>query len=313
MIRVLKSRLCDVLARLIAPLLKRLAADPRYFELWQSHGFHVSQVHYSQPIPDTRGLDLSIWNKCRDLSGVDMHDENQRQLLQDFVSRFKQEYDRIECETSFSKTRFYLRNEWFGSVDAEVLFCMIRQFKPRFIYEIGSGFSTLLAAEALSRNRAEGFPGTLVAIEPYPPDFLERGLPKDVELRRTFVQKVALAEFEALVENDILFIDSSHVCRIGSDVQFEFLDVLPRLRRGVLVHVHDIFIPREYPKEWLLDRHFFWNEQYLLEAFLCFNTAFEVLWAGQWMHIKHPHLLAEAFSSYRPGVSPGSLWMRRVN
>jgi len=313
MIHVIKTRLRDVLARLIAPLLQRLAPDPRYFELWQSHGFHVSQVHYYQPIPDTRELDLSIWNERRDLSGLNMHDENQRQLLEDFVSRFKQEYDSLECETSSLKTKFYLGNEAFESVDAEVLFCMIRQFKPRLIYEIGSGFSTLLAADALSRNRAEGFPGTLVAIEPYPPDFLERSPTKDVELRRIFVQELALAEFEALVENDILFIDSSHICRIGSDVQFEFLHVLPRLARGVLVHVHDIFIPREYPKEWVLDRHFFWNEQYLLEAFLCFNTAFEVLWAGQWMHIKHPHLLAKAFTSYRPGVSPASLWMRRVN
>src|SRR5438132_11719740 len=130
MIHVIKTRLRDVLARLIAPLLERLAPDQRYFELWQSHGFHISQIHYYQPIPDTRELDLSIWSKCSDLSGLDMHDENQRQLLQGFVSRFKQEYDPLEYETSSPKSRSYLGTVGYGPLAGEVLFCMIRQINP---------------------------------------------------------------------------------------------------------------------------------------------------------------------------------------
>ena len=152
-----------------------------------------------------------------------------------------------------------------------------------------------------------------MAIEPYPSTELEAKLPADVELWRIPVQDVSLDEFGSLCENDILFIDSSHVCKIGSDVQFMFLEVLPRLRPGVVVHVHDIFMPAEYPKQWVLDWRRFWNEQYVLQAFLSCNTTFEVLWAGQWMHIKHPDLLMKAFPSYKAGVSPASFWFRRLN
>jgi predicted O-methyltransferase YrrM len=209
--------------------------------------------------------------------------------------------------------RFYLGNVSFEAVDAEILFCMIRYFKPKIIFEIGSGWSTLLAADALSRNLRDGSPGKLIAIEPYPPEFLSASIPEEVELLRRPVQKVALTQFDALRENDMLFIDSSHVCTIGSDVQYEILEILPQLNPGVLIHIHDIFLPAEYPKEWVLDRHRFWNEQYIVQAFLCFNDTFEILWAGQWMHLNHPELLVEAFTSYQSGVSPASLWFRRTH
>jgi hypothetical protein len=99
------------------------------------------------------------------------------------------------------------------------------------------------------------------------------------------VQNVSLSEFNKLEKNDILLIDSSHVLKIGSDVQYEYLEILPRLKKGVIVHVHDIFSPSEYPREWVLEDYRFWNEQYLLCAFLSFNSAFEVLWAGSYMHL----------------------------
>ena len=141
---------------------------------------------------------------------------------------------------------------------------------------------------------------------------MQAWLPSDVELWRLPIQDVSLDEFQSLRKNDILFIDSSHVCKIGSDVQFLFLEVLPRIRPGVVVHIHDIFMPMEYPKQWVLDQHLFWNEQYILQTFLSFNTTFEVLWAGQWMHIKHPDALMKAFPSYKTGVWPGSFWFRRT-
>src|SRR5262249_30697608 len=156
--------------------------------------------------------------------------------------------------------------------------------------------STLLSADALRRNRVDGDSCRLIAIEPYPSPEFEAELSSAVELWCVPVQEVALSEFQSLDENDILFIDSSHVCKIGSDVQYVFLEVLPRLRPGVVVHVHDIFMPVEYPKQWVLGWHRFWNEQYLLQTFLTFNSMFEVLWAGQWMHVKHPDLLTNAFS-----------------
>jgi hypothetical protein len=113
----------------------------------------------------------------------------------------------------------------------------------------------------------------------------------------TGVQTCALPISE-LKENDILFIDPSHVLKIGNDVQYEYLEILPRLNKGVIVHVHDIFIPCNYPKKWVLEKHRFWNEQYLFQAFLAFNNAFEVLWGGSYMHLRHPDKLEEAFNSY---------------
>jgi predicted O-methyltransferase YrrM len=302
----------DLTARAVAPLLRRLAPDPKYFDLWQKHGFHVTQVHYYQPIPDTRSLPVSFWDRVSDLSGVDMREEQQKQLLSEIVARFKNEYTAIPEGASTPEFQYYLGNTGFEAVDAEMLFGLIRLLKPRRMYEIGSGFSTLLAADALRRNRIEGHSCRFVAIEPYPSAALEAKLPREVGLWCVPVREVPLDEFELLCEGDILFIDSSHVCKIGSDVQFVFLEVLPRLRSGVVVHIHDIFMPMEYPRQWVLEWHRFWNEQYLLQMFLSFNTTFEVLWAGQWMHIKHPDLLAKAFPSYKAGVSPASFWFRRT-
>ena len=301
----------DLAAHVIAPLLRRLAHDPKYFELWQSHGFHVASVHYYQPIPDTRVLPLSLWNRVSDLPGVDIREEQQKQLLSEIVGRFKDEYTAIPEGASTQEFHYYLGNVAFEAVDAEMLFGLIRLLKPRRLYEIGSGFSTLLTADALRRNRVDGYSCRFIAIDPDASAELEAKLPRDVALWRVPVQEVSLDEFESLCENDILFIDSSHVCKIGSDVQFLFLEVLPRLRPGVVVHIHDIFMPVEYPKQWVLDEHRFWNEQYLLQMFLSFNTTFEVLWAGQWMHIKYPDLLMKAFPSYKAGVSAGSFWFRR--
>ena len=302
----------DLAAHVIAPLLRRLAHDPKYFELWQSHGFHVASVHYYQPIPDTRVLPLSLWNRVSDLPGVDIREEQQKQLLSEIVGRFKDEYTAIPEGASTQEFHYYLGNVAFEAVDAEMLFGLIRLLKPRRMYEIGSGFSTLLTADALRRNRVDGYSCRFIAIDPDASAELEAKLPRDVALWRVPVQEVSLDEFESLCENDILFIDSSHVCKIGSDVQFLFLEVLPRLRPGVVVHIHDIFLPLEYPRQWVLDEHRFWNEQYLLQTFLSFNTTFEVLWAGQWMHIKYPDLLMKAFPSYKAGVSAGSFWFRRA-
>lgn len=302
----------DLTAHAIAPLLRRLAPDPKYFELWQSHGFHVLPADSYQPIPDTRVLPLSLWNRISDLPGVDMREEQQKQLLSDIAANFKHEYTAIPEGASTQEFRYHLGNAAFEAVDAEMLFGLIRLLKPRGMYEIGSGFSTLLAADALRRNHADGYSCRFIAIEPYPSAKLQTDLAPEVELWRVPVQEVSLSEFESLGANDILFIDSSHVCKIGSDVEFLFMEVLPRIRPGVVVHVHDIFMPLEYPKQWVLDRHRFWNEQYLLQAFLSFNTTFEVLWAGQWMHIKYPELLTRAFPSYKAGVSAGSFWFRRT-
>ena len=122
-------------------------------------------------------------------------------------------------------------------------------------------------------------------------------------------------DYFCLEENDILFIDSTHVVRPGGDVLYEFLEILPTLRPGVLIHVHDIFTPRDYPDHWLIDKMLLWNEQYLLEAFLSFNDSFEVIAALYFLAHDHTEALCEAFPVFakmHPRPEPGSFWMRVV-
>ena len=164
---------------------------------------------------------------------------------------------------------FYLGNDYFEAVDAEVYHSLIRHYRPRQVLEIGSGNSTVVALRAAAMNRHEGAETLVTCIEPYPEPGLRRSLQGAGKLIERPVQEVGFEVFEDLSRNDILFIDSSHVAKFGSDVVFEYLEVLPRLKPGVLVHVHDIFIPFDYPRKWIVDEHKFWNEQYLLQAFLC--------------------------------------------
>jgi hypothetical protein len=116
--------------------------------------------------------------------------------------------------------------------------------------------------------------------------------------------------FERLEAGDILFIDSSHVVKTGSDVNYLFLEVLPRLKPGVVIHVHDIFLPHEFPKAWVMDLHLFWTEQYLLQAFLTHNAEFEVLFANAYMGARHQTEMQRTFprSQWWGG---GSFWLRR--
>lgn len=293
----------------------KIAKDNQYFRLWERKGIHITPVHYYEPIPDTATLKAELWKKQSELVGININEKWQIQLLSLFSHKFKEEYDGFPRNRSKAPYQYYINNNYFFSVDAEILYCMIRYFKPKKILEIGSGYSTLLSAQAIQRNKHENpsYECEFVAIEPYPNRILTEGFPGLSKLIIKKAQEVPFSEFEKLRENDILFIDSSHVLNIGSDVQYEYLEILPRLSKGVLVHIHDIFMPAEYPKEWILKEHRFWTEQYLLQAFLIYNESYEVVWAGSYMHLKHPDKLEAAFSSYRRNEKwPGSFWMRKI-
>lgn len=266
---------------------------------------------FAQPIPDTRELSDSVWQQQTELVGIDINEPGQLEILSSFADRFKSEYEKFPREQTNIPYQYHVNNPFFISVDGEVLYCTIRHFKPRRIFEIGSGNSTYLAAQAVLKNQSEGNSAELVAFEPYPNDMLKTGFPGLSKLMTTRIEHVPLSEFSKLQENDILFIDSSHSLKINSDVQFEILEIIPRLNKGVIVHLHDIFLPSEYPRDWVLKDHLFYNEQYLLQAFLAFNESFQVLWAGSFMHVKHSDKLKLAFNSYK-GAWPGSFWMRKV-
>jgi hypothetical protein len=317
--RLLRRKVADFVAfglSLVLP--KRVLSDRRYFYLWEKRGFHITPIHFYYPIPDTRELGNELWAKSSNMVGINVNEEKQLELLELFMSKFKNEYDSFPMQKTPVPYRYYVNNDPFESVDGEILYCMIRHFKPERIIEIGSGYSTYLSAEAVLRNKKENpnYDCKLTAVDPYPNAVLKKGFPGLSELVSKGVQDLPLTDFMKLGENDILFIDSTHISQIGSDVNYEYLEILPRLKKGVMVHAHDIFLPAEYPKEWIQKMAWFWNEQYLLQAFLSFNESFEVLWAGSYMHLKNPDKLEKAFRSYKlmieKWVGPGSFWIRRV-
>ena len=216
---------------------------------------------------------------------------------------------RIPLRADLDGTEPYWTNGWLPPLDAAALYTMLATTGPARYVEIGSGNSTLMALKAIAANRAgdAAYTCDVTCIEPYEMPWLET---TGVTVVRERVETVALARFADLRENDILFIDSSHVIRPYGDVLREFQDILPSLASGVLVHVHDIFSPRDYPEVWLRAERRLWNEQYLLEAFLAFNSRFSVLCANNWL--KHNHW--DAFSRACPVTTqanePGSFWMR---
>jgi hypothetical protein len=294
------------------------------FSLGQKLGYNITPNRYDSPIPDLRELQDDLWFNRSELVGININEEKQLELLSYFESRFKSEYDNFSRNQTTVPYEYYVGNGTFESVDGEVLHCLIRHLKPSKIVEVGSGFSTYLMARTVLMNKEEDdrYTCDLVAIDPYPNPTLKKGFPGLSKLIDQKVQSVPLSEFSQLSENDVLFIDSSHALKTGSDVQYLYLETLPRLMEGVVIHMHDIFLPAEYPKTLLFDYHLFYNGQYLLQAFLTFNDSFEVLWAGNYMHSNHPGALKRAFSSYDsflsrkrkgvPWIGPGSFWIRKV-
>lgn len=283
------------------------------FRLWEALGVHVTPVHYFQPIPDSSRLPERLWREQSSLVGIDLRTEAQLALLAEMASGFRAEYAAFPRAPTGDPRVYHHGNVAFESPDAEVLHALVRLRRPRRVVEVGSGWSTRVIAGAALRNAAEGHPCTFTAIEPYPAPVLRAGLPGLDRLVRAGVEGVPLEEFTGLESGDVLFIDSTHVLRIGGDVQREILEIVPRLRPGVAVHFHDVFLPAEYPRPWVMELRRFWTEQYLLQAFLAFNQAFQVIWAGSHLHLSHPERLEAAFPAYRRDRNlPGSFWIERV-
>ena len=289
-----KGKPLDAIDALALPL-ARLVRDGRYsgeeFRRFERRGVHVAPVHFYSPVPDTSQLDEEIWQRESGLVGIDMNDEQQLHLVAEVFPQFRAEYEAIPTAQTEDPAQFYLDNGAFGGTDALVLYCMLRHLQPRRVLEVGGGLSTRLAAQAALANGST----ELVCVDPFPDPVLQDGFPGLTTLISSRVENLSLDLFLDLEENDVLFIDSSHVARIGSDVTFLFLEVLPRLQPGVVVQVHDVFLPFEYRRDWVEDVFRFWNEQYLLQAFLAFNSAFRVLVANSYLDARYPDALRDTF------------------
>jgi hypothetical protein len=264
--------------------------------------------HYYDPVVYAEDLRQSL-SAERALPGVDLKITDQLSLLSQF--NYSAELQGIP-EDDPGTGEFYYRNGTFEFGDAEILYSFIRFFKPARIIEIGSGFSTLMARKAIAANMVERptYRCEQVCIEPFEHPWLESS---GAAVIRQRVETCDQGLFRSLTTNDILFVDSSHVIRPQGDVLCEYLDILPSLAAGVLVHIHDVFTPRDYPSDWILNKQRLWNEQYLLEAFLAFNSRYRVMAALN--HLWHNHRAAlESVCpalTLRQGAEPGSFWMAR--
>jgi predicted O-methyltransferase YrrM len=264
-------------------------------EIVDNWGYHIRPIHYYEPIPDFSAITSEQLERRREFRAIDFRWNQQLRLLRELATAYRDELHEL------SNTD--LENDYFSGFDAAVYYSLIRYLKPKRVIEIGGGYSTRIAAKALTRN-ADG--GLLTCIEPNPERL--NGHARNVELIQKRVEEIDVDFFSQLEANDILFIDSSHTVKFGSDVCYEFLDVLPVIRPGVWIHVHDIFFPHDYPAEWVLKRRLALNEQYLLEAFLSFNREFQVALANHWLTLDHA---AAANELWTDNAMSSSFWFYR--
>jgi Methyltransferase domain len=198
---------------------------------------------------------------------------------------------------------FFWKNSQFSYSDAMAYYAFLRRLKPRKVIEIGGGFSSLIAADALGENGS----GSLTCIEPYPrPFLLDR---HDIDLKRIRAQDINADHLnDMFVNGDVLFIDSTHTVKTGSDCLHIYLRLLPNIRRNIFIHIHDIFLPFGLPQEWLLDSQIHWTEQYLLLAWLHDNPRTSILFGSAY----HNHFNSDLLAKFMHGRFPhggASLWL----
>ena len=252
--------------------------------LFAAIGYKVARnSDYYSPLPTESALkrNEARWNKPSALAGISFDVDLYKSRLSTLLHKYA---DELRALPSYEEITALGFGPGYTELDAMVLYMYIRETKPRRYLEVGCGVSTYYCTLAAAQNSKEGHPLALQCIEPFPFERL-RSL-SGIDIVQSEVQDVEVELFTQLNENDILFIDSSHVLTIDGDIPFLFLEVLPRLRKGVLIHVHDISFPYNipYPAEfWVLGRHerapywpMYWNEAMVLQAFLAFNSAFEI-------------------------------------
>lgn len=277
----------------------------------QSLNSNYPNGHFYSPvfsIEDVKKREQEIWKNGNTdgIAALDLKTEEQKKLVQQFVKFYKEIPFKSEKQ---SDSRYYFENSYYSYTDGIILYSIIRHFKPKRIIEIGSGFSSMVMIETnelFFDNKIN-----LTFIEPYPDRLYS--LMKDSDKSRnkiveTDVQKVPLSVFEELTSGDILFIDSTHVSKTGSDVNYILFEILPILKSGVLIHFHDVFYPFEYPKEWVF-QGINWNEDYILKAFLMYNDKFEIKLFSEYLHRHHKDVFAEMPLCY--ANTGGNLWLEK--
>jgi len=314
--RSMKRIAAQALGRAVRPLRAIKGLDwlvSRAFQVW--YEMPVTPTHFYSPLPDIPALrrNPQRWYREDDLAGMPM-DLARQQIFLDSLGPFSPECDELPSLEEVTEKGHGLG---YGEVEAHFLHCLIRHFKPRKLIEVGSGVSTYFCLYSLALNRQkDGVDCALICVEPFPkPPLRKLVAEKKVTTYECEVQDVDRRIFDQLQAGDILFIDSSHTSKVDSDVNFLYFVVLPRLAKGVVVHIHDIPFPYWTcpPGHPMFEKSLLWNEAALLRAFLTGNGAFEMLMCQSYLHRKCPDSIKRVIGIYDPQRHfPSSLWLRKL-
>lgn len=271
----------------------------------------VPSGHYYSPVVDPEVIQQLFSNHKTDLriGGVELNVESHLDLWGAMLPFLRAVPFPDQQAEGY---RYFSENNWYGLGDAAIYFALIRLLKPKRIVEVGSGFSSAVALDTSDRF----FNGEInfTFIDPFPErlrSLLGAYEESKVKILAQTVQTVSLDEFSSLHDGDLLFIDSTHVMKTGSDVNFELFHVLPCLKPGVVIHFHDTFWPFEYPREWAVDDNRSWNELYALRAFLMHNSDYEILFFNHYFADVHREKVALDCPHLVQGLG-GGLWLRKL-
>ena len=284
---------------------KVLWSDPEQRRQIQKHGINIVPANFYSNIPMIDEVHASF--EYRD-EGAEVYNSGifDKTKIAEFVGKlsvYADEFSPPMEGNAKNPDGYFWKNPAFSYSDAMAYYCVLRHYKPQHVLEIGSGFSTFVADEALAKNGS----GKLTLIEPYPKGFL-RSLESVDTIIESFVQDIPLTELVQLVESsDVWFIDSTHTVKVGSDCLYIYLKIMPEIAKNIVVHSHDIFLPFGTPKSSVLEKHIYWTEQYLLYAYMLDNPKVEVLFGSAYAHRLLPDLLRRFMGGKYPGGG-GSLW-----
>ncbi|RKE97983.1 class I SAM-dependent methyltransferase [Ichthyenterobacterium magnum] len=265
--------------------------------------------HFYSPvisISEVKKREKEIWQnrEVEGVNGINLNFENQKELLLQLSEFYNKVPYIFEKDL---KLRYQFNNGYYGHTDGIILFAMLMHLQPKKIIEIGSGFSSAIMLDTNDfyfDNKIN-----LTFIDPYPERLFDLMKTKDKEknvIIKSDLQLLNLDIFKALNSGDILFIDSTHVSKTGSDVNYILFEILPILNKGVHIHFHDIFYPFEYPKEWVY-KGINWNENYILRAFLMYNLEFSIELFADYLHVHHSSLFEKMPFCYKN--TGGNLWI----
>lgn len=317
--KIIKKIFTIIVLKLLVKIIDRFPSiESLVSNIFEKNNYYLLKKSYYLPIPPKEDFRFIKESK---LVGLKINKTFTLNILHDIIAPYGAEFNTLPFYPTEEQTKYHMINGTFMVIDGSVYYAFIRHYQPKRIIEIGSGFSTLLALEAINKNRLKSaykkITTKLICIDPYPKQAV-LSLPKTDNLivSNKKVQEYKLSFFEKLQAGDFLFIDSSHILRPGNDVWWLYCEVLPRLSPGVFVHIHDIELPKPYPNIYF-SRDWYWTEQYLLQAILSFSNNIKIIWPGSYMMANFPSQMNKVFM---PELSleirkysyawPSSFWLR---